>query len=184
MAKRGGWFFWASMVLVVAFIGMIFFYFALFKTNNASIYREKGLVNPAANLTLEQVTEAFDERFVQYLLYSIEAYNLHNPPLSSDTPKIEVIAGEDVYNAVIDEGIIEVGKGPMKKKDIVITTSKIEAVKMLKDKNYVAKSFNDGLSTIDLIGGKSTLFAKGYLNLYNELTGKSITGNVIRIYLG
>ncbi len=182
--KRGGWFFWALMGVVLLFIGMLFFYFAMFKPARINSEFEKTLANPASNLTNEQVVEVFDERFVQYLLYSIKAYELHNPPLSSDTPKMEIVAGEDVYNAVIIDGVIEVGKGPLKNKDIVIKTSKIEVAKMLKDQDYVTKSFFEGMSTIDLVAGKTNLFAKGYLNLYTQLTGKSITGNVIRIYLG
>ena len=48
--------------------------------------------------------------------------------------------------------------------------------------DYVALSFESGNSQIELLESKSTLFGKGYLSLYQELTGKSVTGNIIKIY--
>ena len=155
---------------------------ALFKSNNEGIY--KGLVkNPILNLTDEQAVMFFDESFVFYLLHSIKAYDLHNPPLSSDYPRIEINVVDEVYSAVVVKGLINVTRGQIANEDIVIKTTKEEAVKMLRDKNYVTKSFNEGFSTIELVAGKTTLFTKGYLNLYDELMGKSITGNLIRIFI-
>lgn len=173
---------WLSVGLVAALIIAIFFYFALFKPQNAGAYHGASIANPALNLTMQEAIQKFDESFVFYLLYSIKAYNLHNPPLSRDTPKIEIIVGNDAYNAAVSKGIISVNKGAINNEDIVIRTTKEEAVKMVKDKNYVTQSFDEGKSTIELIAGKTKLFAKGYLNMYTELTGKSVTGNVMRIY--
>jgi hypothetical protein len=186
MNKRGGWAIWISVVLVVVLVIVIFFYFALFNTGNDSIYRERELrgeiINPALSLSDEQIETGFNESFVYYLLYSIGAYNLHNPPLSGDKPLIWVIVNEDSYNAVVDNGEIVVQKGDPRGADIIIKTTKKEAIKMLRDKSYVKESFIAELSSIDLIAGKSKLFAKGYLGLYTQLTGMSITGNVVSMY--
>lgn len=182
MNKKGAWWLWVSIVLVVLLIILAFLYFVLFKANNESVYAGRQLANPITNLTDEQAIVSFDESFVSYLLYEIKAYNLHNPPLSSNYPKMEIDVGEQVFNAVVKKGIIEVGRGPIAGNDVIIKTTAGEAVKMLRDKSYVTKSFNDGLSGIELVAPKTTLFAKGYLNLYTELTGKSVTGNLIRIY--
>lgn len=182
MNKRGAWWLWVSIVLVLLLIVVAFLYFVLFKANNESVYVGKQIVNPVNNLTDEQAIVAFDESFVFYLLYEIKAYNLHNPPLSSSNPVMEIEVGEQVFNAVVKKGVIEVGRGSVANNDVIIRTTAEEAVKMLRDRGYVTRSFNDGLSTIDLLASKTTLFAKGYLNLYNELTGKSITGNLIRIW--
>lgn len=179
---KKGWALWLSITLVAVLIMVIFAYFVLFKPDNSRVYSGQELENPAEGLSDEQAVLAFDESFVFYLLYSIKAYNLHNPPLSSEIPRIEILVGEDVFNANVKKGIISVEKGEISNEDVVIRTTKEEAVKMVRDKNYVTQSFNDGKSGIDLIAGKTTLFAKGYLNMYNELTGKSITGNIIRIY--
>lgn len=182
MDKKGRWILWVSIILVIVLVIIFFFYFALFNPRN-SVYEGQEITNPAFGMTAEQARISFDESFVFYLLYSIKAYNLHNPPLSSNVPKIEIHVEGEIFNAVIESGAINVEKGSIAEKDIIITTNKDEAIKMMNDKNYVTESFNAGKSTIELVADKTTLFAKGYLGLYNELTGKSITGNVIRIYL-
>jgi hypothetical protein len=181
MDKEGRWVLWASAAIVALLIAAIFFYFVMFKPNNDGIY-SGGVENPASGMSDVEAAAAFNESFVFYLLYSIKAYNLHNPPLSSSAPRIEVDVGGDVFNAVVNDGAIKVARGQINGEDAVIRTSKQEAVKMIRDKNYVVQSFRDGLSSIELAADKTTLFAKGYLNLYTEVTGKSVTGNIIRIY--
>ena len=53
---------------------------------------------------------------------------------------------------------------------------------MIKTKDYVKQSFKDKRSTIELKAEKSTLFAKGYLRFYNEISGESLTGSVVEVY--
>ncbi len=183
MNKEGKWVLWVGVSLIAVLLILTFLYFILFKPNNASVYSGIDIKNPVLLMSDEQALAAFDESFVFYLLYSIEAYNLHNPPLSSDRPKIEVNVDDEIYNAVINKGMINVTKGEILGEDIMIKTSKAEAIIMLRDKNYIAESFESGESEIVLVADKTTLFAKGYLNMYTELTGKSITGNMIRIAL-
>ncbi len=187
MNKRGSWVLWVSIGILIVLIVGIFLYFALWKPNYDKVYAAKvysgALFNPVGNLSNEEALLKFDESFVYYLLYEIKAYNLHNPPLSGNKPKIGFFIGEDPYNAVINNGDILVSKGVIDSKDAIITTTKEEAIKMLRDKEYIKTSFSSGTSKIELIASKSILFAKGYLNLYSELTGKGVTGNVVKIYL-
>ncbi|MBS3065853.1 hypothetical protein J4229_02280 [Candidatus Pacearchaeota archaeon] len=180
MGKKGSFIFWVSIILAVLLIIIAFLYFALFKPQTSG-GKSVILNNPVSGLTDEQAVVAFNESFVIYLLYSIKAYNLHNPPLSSNYPKLEIDVGGDIFSANVQKGAIYVSKNEIFEEDVIIRTTKEEAVKMLRDKNYVVKSFNDGKSGIELVASKTTLFAKGYLNMYTELTGKSITGNLIRI---
>ena len=181
MNKRGSKWIVFSVILVVAlFIGM-FLYMSLFKPRNNS-GQFTALKNPADNLTIDQVAEKFDEEFVYYLLASIKAYNLHNPPLSSEKPRINIMVGDDSYSAIIDAGRILVSKELVENPDIKIVTTKSEAAMMVKYPDYVKPSFESGKSSIELLAGKTALFSKGYLNLYTEVTGKSVTGNVLKIY--
>lgn len=184
MNKRGAWWLWVSIGLAVFLIIVAFLYFALFRQDNSGLYSQVQIKNPAAGMSSAEAIAAFDESFVSYLLYAIKAYNLHNPPLSSDYPKLEIRVEDQTYGASVIKGIINVSKGAMADKDVIIKTTKEEAVKMMGDRNYVTKSFNDGKSTIELVASKTTLFAKGYLGMYTELTGKSVTGNLIRISTG
>ena len=181
MNKRGSKLLWVSVSLAVLLILAIFLYFALFNPNNQSVYSGQEIRNPAVNLTNEEAVIAFDESFVFYLLYNLKAYNLHNPPLSSDYSKLEINVGGEIFSATVKKGVIAVSREEILEKDAIIKTTREEAVKMMRDKSYVAKSFNDGLSGMELVASKTTLFAKGYLNLYNEIIGKSVTGNLIRI---
>ncbi len=130
----------------------------------------KPLVNPTQGLSLEEAIKKFDDKFIYYLLVSIKAYDLHNPPFSSNIPKIEIYVDKDIYYGKISEGKITVGKGNIENPDITIRTTKEEAVKMIQNKNYIADSFKNGLSSIELNAGKLELASKGYLNLYNQFS--------------
>ena len=110
--------------------------------------------------------------FVIFLLYTIGANELHNIPFTSNEPRIEFYIDEDVYTSIIMNGVVGVGKGIGDEKDIIIRTSKMEAIKMLRNGDYVTESFANGGSSIELVAGKVTLFAKGYLSLYTGLTGE------------
>ena len=176
MGKRGlGWLGITIIVLVVlVLIAVGIFAFAIFNIGAKNPYAglDGEVTNPAEDLTVEEAVEQFNESFVFYLLYSIEAYTLHNPPFSSDKPKIEFLIDTDVYNAVITDGMIDVSKGPINDEDAVITTSTEEAVKMIKDESYIEDSFRSGLSQIELISGKTKLASKGYLGIFQQLTGE------------
>lgn len=186
--KRRVWIAALGIALILILVLLAFFYLALYKqAGNDSYYNQQTqtgkLVNPASGLSLEEAINEFNETFVHYILYSIKAYNLHNPPLSSNEPKIEFFVDSDAYSARIVDGEIIVSRGEMEEKDVIITTTKSEAVQMLQNQNYIFESFESGKSSFEMVESKSTLFAKGYLSLYQELTGKSITGSVVRMYV-
>ncbi|MEK6906150.1 MAG: hypothetical protein AABW81_00855 [Nanoarchaeota archaeon] len=164
------------IVFIIIFIILIAIFFTIFFINAKDNSSKSGTVpvNPVSNLTNEEAILKFDKSFVFYLLYSIKAYDLHNPPLSSDKPKIEIIISNQVFNAVIDEGRILISEDSISEKDIIIRTTKEESVKMIRDRKYIEDSFKSEKSSIELVSGKVTLAAKGYLGLYTEITGKSI----------
>lgn len=185
MEKRGRLVLFLLIVISIIFVTIFIFYMVLFSSNPSKSPISEGeitLMNPAENLTLEEAIIKFDSSFVKYVLHSIKAYNLHNSPLSSEDPKIEFKVDDDIYSAVVQNSVIIVYGGPIDNPDIRISTTKEEAVKMTESKEYIQQSFLDGRSEIELLASKTTLFAKGYLGLYTELTGQSITGNIIRIY--
>lgn len=182
MNKRGRWILWTSIILVFLLIIGLFIYFSLAGPDYTKNYEEMNISNPTEGKSLEDSVLQFNESFVYYLLYRIKAYNLHNPPLSEDKPKIKILVDEKEYYAVIDSGTILVGKNKVGKEDVIIRTTGIESVKMIKDKNYVKESFEKGISSIELVAEKAKLFAKGYLKLYDEINGGGITGKVVKIY--
>lgn len=187
MQKRGSWYLAGGVVFILILVVVLFYYFATASPNHDNYYINQevsgGLRNPVSDLTIEEAVNVFNESFVYYLLYEIGAYDLHNPPLSKNTPKIEMVVGEEIFSATIIKGSIYIDNGEMDEEDIVIRTSREEAVKMLKSKEYIEVSFEEGSSSIELKASKTILFSKGYLGLYQDLTGKSVTGSVIRIYV-
>ncbi len=166
----------AFILFILALIGIGFIYYLLFgfeEKNNISNNIRRQITNPAKSLSLEEAIKLFDEDFVLYLLFSIKAYNLHEPLFGSDIPKIELHIEEDIYNARIIDGKINVERGEIDEEDIIITTSKEEAVKIMLDKDYVVDSFRSGLSNIELSANKLELASKGYLSIYEELKEKN-----------
>ena len=151
--------------------------------NYDSVYEKRAssgeIINPAKDLTLEEGIAQFNESFVYFLLYSIKAYNLHEAPLSEDKPQIEIFIEDGVYSAYVEKGEIYVSNQEIEKEDIIIYTTKEEAVKMIQNKEYIEQSFQEEKSTIEAVSDKTVLATKGYLELYTELTGKSITGAFI-----
>jgi hypothetical protein len=175
---------WFSIAVMVGLVIILFLYFVLFEPRDNIAYTGQAVSNPASGLTEEQAIAAFDESFVYSFLVSIKAYNLHNPPLSSDKPRIQIEVEDETFNTVIDSGEIIVGKGNIAGEDVLIRTTRLEIVKIINDKTYARGSFNEGKSEIVFVAGKTLLFSKGYLNLYKQITGSSITGNIIRMTFG
>ncbi len=172
--KKGKKKYWVSVLIVLLVVVVGGLSYVYFPQNKGGGSGGGGSVvkNPVAGLSDEEAIAQFDESFVSYLLYSIGAGNLHNPPLSKDTPKILIVIEEINYNAEIVDGRVIVKKGKIENGDIIIVTSREEGVKMLRDRNYFKSSFVDGKSAISMIAGNTELFSKGYLEMYNGLVGE------------
>ena len=128
-------------------------------------------------------TTEISEDHIAYVLYQIGASKLKKIPLTGNTPKINFIIVPESYKAEVINGMISVSSGIWENPDIIITSSKeeiINAIASLSIKEYIKSSVSSGKTTIDMKAGYTELFAKGYLSLYEEITGKSLTGSMIR----
>ncbi|MDO8460787.1 MAG: hypothetical protein Q7S74_06785 [Nanoarchaeota archaeon] len=161
------------LVAILVILGVIVYSYSG-KSNqkvSSSSNNRINFANLVSNSSVEEISEKFNEDFVEYILFNIGAYKLHNLPFSSDTPKINFYVGESVFNAEIQKGNTIVKRGFIDDGDIIIRTSLEEASKMVKDGNYVKKSFENGRSTLELKASKTTLFVKGYMEIYNGING-------------
>lgn len=180
------------IIIVIIFGGITFF--IVKAPNYEDFYNERTrqgeFANPLQkytenssneNITLKNVKNAnlSDEEsillqrdIVEYVLIGLKAYNLKSIPFKGETPKILFYIGDNPFGAEIVKGEIFVSKDLINKNDIIIKTSEEEAIKMALNKYYVLKSFEKGASKMELVAGKSTLFTKGYLDLYNTINGK------------
>lgn len=172
-----------GILLLILLIAGLFFYFATASPNAPKSGTE--IKNPIKDLTAEEAILQFNEEYIKYLVFSIGSWKLHNPPLSSEKPKIKVIVDDEVYFSEIVNGEIKAGKKEIENEDMIIRTTKQEVVSAIKSfdiKNYIKQSIQDGKTSLELKAGYTTLFSKGYLNIYKEITGKSFTGSVVRIF--
>jgi len=171
------------LVVLILIVSGLVFYLLLGSADYTGVYEDRivsgEIVNPVIGLSDDEAVLKFDESFVYYLLVNIKAYNLHEAMFSDEIPRIEFYIDDVSYNAEIADGEIDVEVGEINGEDIIIRTSALEGVKMIRDENYISDSFSSGASGIELVADKSTLFAKGYLKIYSELTGGDITGDVI-----
>ncbi len=159
------------IIFAVILVLVIGGYYVFFYNKNNVKGQEIVLKNPVIGLSDEQAVSQFNESFVLFLLASIGIQNLHNPPLSREIPKMEIYVDDIIFNAAVINGGLRISKGSIDNPDVRIKTNKIEGVKMLRDRNYISKSFGTGNSKIELLAGKTTLFTKGYLDIYNKIKG-------------
>ncbi|MBU3912724.1 MAG: hypothetical protein KKB21_01170 [Nanoarchaeota archaeon] len=122
---------------------------------------------------------------VNYLLNEIGAYQLHTQPMSSENPLIELRSDDSAFFSEIEKGKIITRDEKTYEPDIIISTTKQEVINALESSNvkeYMKNSVSSGNTGIELVSSYSELFFKGYLQIYKDLTGKSFTGSVIRIF--
>lgn len=117
-----------------------------------------------ANQSEENLSIIIKESITYALIY-LKAYNLHNPPLSSDTPRMQFLIDDDYYNSEIIEGEIYTRDGQAAMPDITITTSQEEILKMTASSGYIQKSILSGTSELTTNTDIATLYFKGYLEL-------------------
>lgn len=177
-----------AIILLLLLTGALFFYFATAAPSEPKVKIENP-IKTTENLTSRQVAEhavlEFNEDYVDYLVFAIGGWKLHNPPLSDDTPKIKIIADSEVYVSEIIDWEIITEKKDTDEEDIVIITSKEEVVNSILSgnmKEYIKKSVQEGRTTLELKANYNNLFSKGYLSIYKDITGKSLTGSVVRIF--
>jgi hypothetical protein len=179
-----------SILLFIALIILIAFIF-FGPYDYTSIYLKRSLSGEVKNpvisdltdkpLTEENISEMSNVEFsnlsiesITYLLIFIKAYNLHNPPLSSDTPKIQFFIGNDTYYSEIIAGEIHTKTGQIKNPDVTFRTPKNEMIKILLDNSYITESIKSQKTIFELNANKIVLFMKGYKELYERVTKLSL----------
>ena len=127
--------------------------------------------------------------YITYILTEIGAYKLSNPPLSSKTPKIIVDVEGTLFYAEVVDNKITTTKTSFTDTDLKFITTKKVVIDTINSEDIGGNfkdSINSGETDFEMIASEKTLFLKGYLDLYEELTGEevSITGGVIKVTSG
>lgn len=126
-----------------------------------------GLVNNYRSvIELSKVKQVLDE---------IIASRLHNPPFSSDNPRIEIIMGDTPVYAEFTKGVTSVYHERLDNLDIKIIISPEELNEILKYddlKTGIKESYSNKKIKVELIANPIILILKGYLELDKSLSEK------------
>jgi len=145
---------------------------------------EEKTPNPLTNITdnstnkTKETTDIYIEDveitpdFISYLLLEIGATeSLHKNPLTREKPVINFDIESVEYTAIVDSSI-EILDGLSDEADIQFNSQKESMVKAVLSDNpaeVFKTSISEGTTTIERIAGDAELFAKGYLDLYENL---------------
>jgi len=135
----------------------------------------QGLVNKE-KVVLEAVLE-FNENYINYLLVALGVNNLHKSLIGYGNPVVEFQLGEETWSSEINNGNLITDKSPNSEKDLIISTTKEEAVEALLSpeiEQFMKDSVYNGDTQIEMVAGKIELGSKGYLKMYTQLTGEEV----------
>jgi len=132
---------------------------------------EAGQVNKQA--VIQQGISEFNEQYIIYLLVALGVNNLHKSYVGYGNAEIDLIIDQEIWSAILSSGL-SVSKKQSDNPDLKIKMSKEEAVKALLSSNiqeYLKDSVNNGNTQLEQISNKIELASKGYLKMYDTLTG-------------
>lgn len=168
----------------------LFFVWGYFFGGGGDIVNRIVLENPLKNIVfantndvgevdrpavIKQAVIEFDSEFINYLLVALGVRHLKKSFIG-ENPKIKFVLGDEVWSSEIINGMINTKLIDIEEEDLKISISKEEAVEALLSSNveeFMKESVNNGNTKIELVAGKIELFNKGYLKMYNELTGEN-----------
>lgn len=163
----------ALIIMVLVVIGVILFF--SFSLSNNSNVKTNFYVPTWNDSTLGDIE--VDEGVVGYVLFSLGANELHNPLLSSKTPKIETIVDGEVFSVEIIDGRILTSKGSINNEDIQISMTRTDVIAIINStepSRTIIDAIDDGSMSFEQVASKTTLFRKGYFSLYMKFTGKEL----------
>ena len=181
---------WVLIIILMILTAIVAVFYILYFQIPIRFTSEQNIVNPAKTLSPEQAILDFNESYADYLIFLIGGQKLHNPPLSSNNPKIKIVLGEEIFISEVNKGVINTRRADLDEVDLIIRTSRQEIVNAILSsdaKLYLKQSVSSGNIQLEMVGSYPSLFSKGYLGLYKEITGEEIegegiTGKIIRIF--
>lgn len=164
-----------GILLIAGIIATILFYPSwIQEKQNFENPLQKVVANPTNSthpINIENTEITPD--FISYLINEIGGWKLHKNTLTGKPSHILFEIDNQKFYSEIDSKILT-SKTPQKnfEKDMIISTSKEEIIKSILSKEpgeYFKASIEKGTTTLSLIAEETNLFAKGYLDLYNEI---------------
>jgi len=136
---------------------------------------------------IKQAELEFDKNYINYVLFAMSAWKLHNSPLSRDTPKIKIVldnSNDEIYYSEVIGSEIKTDSLNIGEPDVIISTSKQEIIEAMLAEDmiqFMKTSVMEGGTNMEMMASQFTLASKGYLQMYEDVTGESLLGSVIRM---
>ena len=140
-----------------------------FEFPNGQVYCPKDI--EPGNQTVE-----IDEEIINQILYGFQAQNLRSSP-TGDTPKMEIILEGDNFNSEVISHEINTEKGIIENEDLIISMTPQVVVDIISSPSVndaVIQAAKDGLILAKPIASYTTLFSKGYYELYKNFEQEQI----------
>jgi len=122
---------------------------------------------------VQQGIKEFNTDYINYLLIGLGVGDLHKSALYGN-PVIEFNLDNDLWKSEVVDGRLNTAHLSADKKDLIIKMSKEEAVRALLSsdiKLFMKNSVTSGNTQIEMVAGKMELLSKGYLDMYQKLSG-------------
>src|SRR3989344_2842371 len=120
MGKKLIIFFIIFVLIITSSLGAVLY--SGLKTKN--IEKPKIAKPDLNNISAESL--AIKSEYLNYILNELGAYQLHNPPLLGDKPRIKFEIDNDIFTSEIENGKIETKKGSYGHEDLRFITTKEE----------------------------------------------------------
>ncbi len=143
-----------------------------FKDNAGSIRKES-----IPEDTTTQKDEPINEEQIGYVLYELNADELHTPLFSTEIPAIKINVDGQIFMARVVNNEIVIEEGEETGEDIKLITTKttiIEATKSEDALRTIRDSIESGESRVEIVSDKKELLLKGYVSLYREITSEEV----------
>jgi hypothetical protein len=155
------------LILIVILCGGLFYYvFSPISVNKPIL--EKPLIIDAQ--------EKINSSHVEYLFNEIGFFNLHNKPLSSDKPQIEVLVGEKYYAVSVENNRVNAVEGRISNPDLRVKMAREDLVLILQSDNLqeiIAGLAKSNKIQVEPVADMETLALKGYKSLLDYMVKKN-----------
>ncbi|MBT4135550.1 hypothetical protein HOD75_03285 [archaeon] len=125
---------------------------------------------------IEQATLEFNGEYINYIIIALGAGNLHKSYTGYGNPIIELNIDGEVWTSEISNSLVT-SKTSSEKEDLRISLTRREAIEAILSpdiKSFMKTSVINGNTQIEMVAGKVELASKGYLAMYNGITGEDV----------
>jgi hypothetical protein len=170
-----------KIALVLFFIALIgvggigyFYFFQISPTFVEKPHLDRPSLDPLIN--------DMNESHIKYLLNELDAYKLHDDPLTGEPPiiKIELTDIDEEFTYTVEDNNLELSESL--EPDLILKGNSNDVISVLTSSDLeksIIDAVNSGDIKIKLVADEKTLALKGYKSIYDKISSNEITGAVV-----